>query len=175
MARRTFGGGTADFVAGVAAGTSILEVAPGSVLTMWSALTGGSQVTDLLNSAGSATATITTDAYGNIPPFSGPNDGTAVLWADAGAGRVTLHATDTEARVAAVESTAAAGPATYQALNPTVGSIVTDSQGRWTSWVENGVSCSVTYDATGNVLTETVGTVTRTFSYSSTGDLSGVA
>jgi hypothetical protein len=104
MTRRSFGGGTADFVASVGI-SQILAVKPLATITMWTAKSGGSQVTDLLDASSAAVTVIQTDAYGNVPPFSGPNDSTAILWADAGGGlRVALHATDTEARVAALET-----------------------------------------------------------------------
>ena len=81
--RRKFGGGDADFAIS-ASGTSITLV-PNAVVTFWTALSGGSQYTDLQNTGGGAITSVTADANGQIPEFFGP----AGIWkmaADAGGG-----------------------------------------------------------------------------------------
>jgi hypothetical protein len=58
---------------------------PNAVIAFWSAQTGGSLVTDLLDSLGTPASTISSDANGEIPTFSGPDtspDETLLLWAD---------------------------------------------------------------------------------------------
>lgn len=57
-------------------------------------------------------------------------------------------------------------------LNPTYGSMVYEG-GNLVSWIQNGIACSATYDANGNVQTLTVGGTTRTFDYDSDGNLIG--
>lgn len=87
MARSTFGGTAADFVVQVGA-SRVLRAFP-ATLTLWTARTGGTRVTDLLLD-GVAVDSIPTDASGGVPPFQGP-DNTVQLWADAGGGaRVRL-------------------------------------------------------------------------------------
>lgn len=86
MARASFGGGAADFVFTPTAG-GLLKLAP-ATLTMWTAQTGGTQITDLLVNGAPAT-TITVGADGQIPTFQGP-DGVVSLWASAGGARVKL-------------------------------------------------------------------------------------
>jgi hypothetical protein len=112
MARRPFGGGTADFVARVAGGAWLAS--PNAVVTFWTAVTGGTAVTDLLDGSGAAVTSITTDSSGQLPPFQGPADGTALLWVDGGGpARQRLGATDTASRVATLETANTALPATY--------------------------------------------------------------
>lgn len=88
MARHTFGGGASDFLAVVGPG-GVVRAAAGSI-AMWTAETGGTQVTDLLLNGSPVTA-IPVGADGQVPTFSGP-DGVTVLWAAAGAARVALRA-----------------------------------------------------------------------------------
>lgn len=91
MARSTFGGGIADFVVDASSGNLRLKQ---TILTLWSARTGGTQQTDLKLS-GSTVTEIPTDAYGSIPEFQGP-DGVTELWAQAvgGTSRARLISTD---------------------------------------------------------------------------------
>lgn len=85
MARLAFGGGTADYLE-TASGRRVA----GSV-TMWTAATGGTQVTDLLV-GGVAVSAVTSDASGYLPELSGP-DGVSKMYADGGGGRrVVLEA-----------------------------------------------------------------------------------
>lgn len=102
MARHTFGGSLTDWtialgdVATAASGVTgpAALVQRGVTISFWSAQSGGTQYTDLLDSTGVAMSTITSDATsGKIPTFQGP-DGVPVMWADAGAGRQQIIATD---------------------------------------------------------------------------------
>lgn len=108
MARYRFGGGIADWTFGtvtVDTTDDVAQVTGGVVVTFWSAETGGSQHTDLLDVDGVAAASITSStgadsrAVGQIPPFSGP-DGVTTMWAQAGTGpralMVTSDAADAE-------------------------------------------------------------------------------
>lgn len=102
MARHTFGGdltawtfSLGDVVtatSGVSGPQALIRT--GVTVTFWDAATGGNQYTDLLDSTGVATPTITSDGTtGELPEFSGP-DGVAVMYADAGAGRLRILASD---------------------------------------------------------------------------------
>lgn len=104
MTRRSFGGDLTGWTMALgdtvtassgAAGPQVLAQTAVSV-TMWSAQTGGVQYTDLLDSTGIAQTFVTTDATtGQIPAFQGPDDDSVTyMWADAGAGRQLLVATD---------------------------------------------------------------------------------
>ncbi|MFH9816132.1 glycosyl hydrolase family 28-related protein [Streptomyces sp. NPDC017230] len=95
MARSTFGATLADFV--VQPTDGLWGVAPGAVLTFWTAADGGTQHTDLLDAMGAAATFITADEYGAIPVFQGP-DGVVAMWADAGGSkraRIEAHSTGT--------------------------------------------------------------------------------
>ncbi|MFF9269067.1 GDSL-type esterase/lipase family protein [Streptomyces rochei] len=93
--RYTFGGGVADYV--VRPSDGLWGVAPNTTLTFWSARDGGTQYTDLLDATGAAATSITTDEYGGLPVFSGPDDVVA-MWVDAdGARRVRIEAHATSA------------------------------------------------------------------------------
>ncbi|MGQ5606145.1 SGNH/GDSL hydrolase family protein [Streptomyces sp. EKS3.2] len=93
--RHTFGGGVADYV--VRPSDGLWGVAPNTTLTFWSARDGGTQYTDLLDATGAAATSITTDEYGGLPVFSGPDDVVA-MWVDAdGARRVRIEAHATSA------------------------------------------------------------------------------
>lgn len=102
MARHTFGGSLTDWTialgdvatAGSGATGPAALVQRGATISFWSTQSGGTQYTDLLDSTGVAISTITSDATtGEIPAFSGP-DGVPAMWADAGAGRQRILATD---------------------------------------------------------------------------------
>lgn len=85
MARLTFGGTGGDFVV-----SSTGAPMPGDTGTVWTARTGGSQVTDLRDVSGNALATsgvIVAGSYGEVI-FQGPDDGgaTTALWVDFGGG-----------------------------------------------------------------------------------------
>jgi hypothetical protein len=75
-----YGATSADFTL-----TSGGRVVPGATLTIWSARTGGTQITDLLDKDSVATTTVTSDADGSIV-YYGPNNDLSVHWADSGQG-----------------------------------------------------------------------------------------
>lgn len=119
MARSTFGGTTADFVSVVGPG-GVVRAVP-STVKLYTAKTGGTQITDLLV-GGVAATTVTADINGQLPEFQGP-DGVVSMWADTGAGRVRINASITneavtDAVAAAVEIQKAGidlGSKTYEA------------------------------------------------------------
>lgn len=89
MARNMYGATSADFTL-----TSGGRVVPGATLTIWSARTGGTQITDLLDVDSVATTTVTSDADGSIV-YYGPNNDKTVHWADSGVGnRIAVRPTD---------------------------------------------------------------------------------
>ncbi len=89
MARNKFGAGLADWTFG-AVGNN-LQLLGNIAVSCFSAETGGTQYTDLINAAGSPVSTITSSAgtdgraIGTIPPFLGP-DGVTEMWVSAGGG-----------------------------------------------------------------------------------------
>ncbi len=85
MARQNFGAGENDFVfvPVTISGSSVPSLAVRNI-TFWSAATGGTQYTDLLNPG--AVTSVNTDANGFIPAFQGPATGELKMWADANAG-----------------------------------------------------------------------------------------
>ncbi|MFJ6440272.1 right-handed parallel beta-helix repeat-containing protein [Streptomyces sp. NPDC091649] len=90
MARYGFGQGVADFV--VAPADGIWTVAPNVAITFWTEQVEGDQYTDLLSAGGTPVSSVTSDEYGQIPRFSGPDD-VFGMWADAGGtGRAWLYA-----------------------------------------------------------------------------------
>ena len=89
MARNMYGATSADFTI-----TSGGRVIPGAVLTLWTARTGGTQITDLLDVDSVATTTVTSAADGSVV-YYGPNNDKTVHWADSGQGsRVAIRPTD---------------------------------------------------------------------------------
>ena len=89
MARNMYGATSADFTL-----TSGGRVVPGATLTIWSARTGGTQITDLLDVDSVATTTVTSDADGSIV-YYGPNNDKTVHWADSGVGnRIAIRPVD---------------------------------------------------------------------------------
>lgn len=122
MTRRRFAG-DADSVLIDTTGRPI----PGGAATLWTAQSGGTQVTDI-RAADGVTAIAGGLLYGTdsglLPMFYGP-DGVNELWVDGGRGRLLLEATDLASRLAAIEvvlaNTAAGGtvvlaPTTYPVL-----------------------------------------------------------
>lgn len=92
MTRHLFGGDIAFWVTDVGSsatslsglsGNAVLFI-PGATITFWTAATGGTQITDLLDGLGTPTATIAADSTGAIPEFSGPDTtpDTWYMWAD---------------------------------------------------------------------------------------------
>lgn len=89
MARNMYGATSADFTL-----TSGGRVVPGAVLTLWTARTGGTQVTDLLDRDSVACTTVTSAADGSVV-YYGPNNDKTVHWADSGQGaRVAIRPVD---------------------------------------------------------------------------------
>ena len=80
MARNMYGATSADFTL-----TSGGRVVPGSVLTLWSARTGGIQITDLLDVDSVACTTVTSAADGSVV-YYGPNNDKDTHWAQASQG-----------------------------------------------------------------------------------------
>ncbi|MGX1514996.1 right-handed parallel beta-helix repeat-containing protein [Streptomyces collinus] len=79
--RYEFGRGIADYV--VRPTDGLWSVAPGAVLTFWSAADGGTQYTDLQDALSTPITQVTADDQGLVPTFYGP-DGVVGMWADAG-------------------------------------------------------------------------------------------
>ena len=74
----------------------LIQTAPGTTLTFWTALTGGSQITDLTDLSSNPITSVTADANGEIPSFFGPS-GTWRMAVDASGGagpRVWITAVD---------------------------------------------------------------------------------
>lgn len=112
MARHTFGQSPADWT--FTAGSGDVATLAGSVaVTFWNLPSGGTQYTDLLDTAGSpATQIVSGDgsavSVGTIPQFSGP-DGITEMWADAGGGtRYIMVATDIGGLTALVDGNTSA-------------------------------------------------------------------
>lgn len=127
MARHSFGADLTAWTFGVGdvvtAGSGVSGpqalVQTGVPVTLWTAQTGGTQITDLLDSTGVAISSVTTDATtGEIPKFQGPDTSpeTVSMWADAGAGRQIILATDMGASIVALQTTVAANAASIAAL-----------------------------------------------------------
>ena len=107
MARHLFGGSPADVAVSVVGGA--LQVRGGATGTVWDALTGGNQITDLTDLAGSAITQVVTDANGGVT-FYGP-DLVTLCYIDFGAGRYTMQAMDIGADVASFEASVTASVA----------------------------------------------------------------
>ena len=89
MARNMYGATSADFTL-----TSGGRVVPGATLTVWTARTGGTQVTDLLDADSVACTTVTSGADGSVV-FYGPNNEKSTLWLDSGQGsRIAVRPVD---------------------------------------------------------------------------------
>lgn len=100
MTRRLFGGTPAD-VAEATDGSRVANAAG----TVWDG-TGGNavQITDLLDINLQPITQLQSDAQGMVQQFYGPDTNATNLWADFGAGRVLLVATDTGAELATHET-----------------------------------------------------------------------
>ncbi|CAL9591842.1 hypothetical protein SUDANB1_05241 [Streptomyces sp. enrichment culture] len=81
MARHEFGAGIGDFV--VRPSDGLWGVAAASVVTFWDQSSGGVQYEDLRDAGDAPITSVTTDEYGFLPRFFGP-DGVEGMWADAG-------------------------------------------------------------------------------------------
>ncbi|MDT7847184.1 right-handed parallel beta-helix repeat-containing protein [Streptomyces justiciae] len=92
----------ADFV--VQPSDGLWGVAPGAVVTFYSASTGGTQYTDLLDASSSPITQVVADAQGFLPRFQGP-DGVVGMWASAGgSSRAWIEAHNTGTMEAAAGS-----------------------------------------------------------------------
>ena len=80
MARNMYGATSADFTL-----TAAGRVVPGAVLTVWTARTGGTQVTDLLDADSVAATTVTSGGDGSVV-FYGPDETRDTLWLSSGQG-----------------------------------------------------------------------------------------
>lgn len=125
MARRPFGGGGDAVVLNYSTGAPV----PYAQVTFWNARSGGSRYMDVADTGGSTfpSSTLTADPNGAIPPFLGPVDGTAQMWADAGNGRFLLDCTDLPTRVATLEGDAGALDAIEETLLNAAGDLVVAS------------------------------------------------
>ena len=86
-----YGATSADFTI-----TSGGRVIPGAVLTLWTARTGGTQITDLLDVDSVATTTVTSAADGSVV-YYGPDGDNELHWADSGQGnRIAIRPTVTD-------------------------------------------------------------------------------
>jgi hypothetical protein len=114
MARSHFGGTSTDWLLEPYkfGQSTLLAARDGStVLTFYSAATGGTQYTDLLDTNGNPTDRITVAGH-LVPEFQGP-DGILAMWADKGDGspREKLEAQDLAAAATAVSSATASATA----------------------------------------------------------------
>lgn len=121
MARHLFGS-IADFV--VAPGDSVTVgsitgnqtlLVPSAVVSFWSAASGGTQYSDLLDLSSSSITAVTSDSNGALPQFYGP-DGITLMFADAGGDRRAVVAVDSGADIAANAAAVAAVSATVSGL-----------------------------------------------------------
>jgi hypothetical protein len=110
MTRRQFGGGPGDFVATVD-GSNFLHAVPLQTVTFWTARTGGTQITDLLDLSSNPISSVTTDLNGLLPPFQGPNTGADTLWVDGGGTRTIIIATDLASEFAQIANAVHSGTA----------------------------------------------------------------
>lgn len=87
MARNAFGASSADFEQDDRGNRRA-----GRTGTVWTAQTGGTQITDLLNTAGDPITELTSSSHPiGLVQFQGPADGRAIVWVDfGGAGRVKV-------------------------------------------------------------------------------------
>ncbi|MFF2525888.1 hypothetical protein [Streptomyces liangshanensis] len=81
MARQEFGAGVGDFV--VRPSDGLWGVGAAVEVTFWDAAVDGTQYTDLLNTISEPISSVTSDEYGSLPRFYGP-DGVTGMWASAG-------------------------------------------------------------------------------------------
>lgn len=84
MARLLYGATAADVTV-----TQTGQIIPGAVLEAWSAESGGTRVTDLLDASGTPTTVVTSDAYG-VVRFWCPDGWASTVWLQGawGAGRM---------------------------------------------------------------------------------------
>lgn len=89
MARAQFGGTLNDLVQSAAHGPTLMGA------TVWTAKTGGSQITDLQDADGDAMTTIGVEALkSGYLQFQGPDDNTTTVWLETGSGPRTKMVAD---------------------------------------------------------------------------------
>jgi hypothetical protein len=126
LSRSTFGASSGDHV--ILAPTPVNPLLrpilnSGAVGTFWSAQTGGTQYTDILDAAtGSPIAGLSTDQYGRIKRFQGP-DGVMYGWADFGVGRVALASFEGIFSAGDLSGAAAAAAASATAAQNAAGNV----------------------------------------------------
>ncbi|WP_328683132.1 polysaccharide deacetylase family protein [Streptomyces sp. NBC_00343] len=129
MARHLFGLSPADVTVSQSGTSLVLE--PGSTGTAWDSLTGGTQITDLTDLAGTPIASVTSDTY-SILGFYGP-DGVTTLYLDFGftGGRVLMQASDLGASITDLQANKADIAADLRSGGSITGDL--DVSGRLTS------------------------------------------
>lgn len=129
MARHSFGGSPADIA--LERVSSALVIRSGATGTVWDAATGGNQLTDLTDLAGSAITQIVSDDNGGVQ-FYGPDTVTR-CWVDFGFGRYLMQANDLGADVEALRTS----------VNSSISTLTT---------AVSGVLSQTTVDAKGDLL-----------------------
>ncbi|MCO6011405.1 glycoside hydrolase family 55 protein [Actinoallomurus purpureus] len=107
MARHLFFGDVASWALGLGADETAVSgqagkhalVIPGGTVTLWTAASGGVQITDLLDALGNPITSVTADSNGQLPQIQGPDTtpDTWYAWADGNGGagpRIKILATD---------------------------------------------------------------------------------
>jgi hypothetical protein len=126
LTRHSFGGDIAAYVIAAGSAETVGSITgnhtllvPGQIVGFYTAATGGTQITDLLDGLGTPITTVMSDSTGALPQFVGPVDGTRAMWADASGGagpRALIIATDISADLAVAEVQIAANEAGLAAL-----------------------------------------------------------
>lgn len=115
MARTLYGGSPADVIAQPTPSTTddptALGIAQSVTVTVWTAETGGTQLTDLQNAAQVGVSAVTTDSLGRLK-FYGPDAYTAAVWVETATGvRWRINPADLAARNTADWTTITSKPA----------------------------------------------------------------
>lgn len=161
MARSLYGATPADVTFDAETGV----LAPEVNVTIWTARTGGTQITDLLNISSAPVTLATSDEYGFLA-FYGPDGVTATLWADGDAGsRVALFplTASNAAEWVAAQSVTALADVDTESSAPTDGQVLSwDASG--SKWVpadggSGGGLAPTVVDAKGDLI---VGTADNT-------------
>lgn len=115
--RAVFGGHVEDFMFSVMSG-SLTVPAPTTVVTFWTAQTGGTQITDLQDMNNAPISAMSVDRWGRIAQFQGPDPSGSFgayatqMWADGGNGtRVLMTNAEAAAQAASASASAAAASA----------------------------------------------------------------
>lgn len=111
-----YGASAADFVATGEPGGALTIPSSTVNLTVWSAATGGTQITDLYSEAEAAVTTVSTDAFGNFRFYAPSASGTVWVQApDAGGKRYSVQPVNVGSRVIAAEASVPAATAAQAA------------------------------------------------------------